>query len=241
MSKFLVYGLIDPRTQQLRYIGASTQGLKRPKQHWEPYYLEKDGNTFKVRWIRKLLRLGLVPSVVILEALPSAEAVFPAEQAWISIMRLRGAPLTNTSDGGEGSLGYHHSGEAKERIAASKRGRKRTPTERARMSASHRGRERTSEEIEHARQLGLSWKGKTRSPETRAKISAAKKGKVRDPETVAKVAAALRGRTLSSEHVEKMRQARQGKTKSPETRSRMAEAKKRWWAEKRAKQGKKKK
>lgn len=33
MSRFLIYGLVDPRTNEVRYVGRSSSGLVRPKHH----------------------------------------------------------------------------------------------------------------------------------------------------------------------------------------------------------------
>lgn len=211
-------------------------GVKRPRQHWEPYYLELEGRTHKTNWIRGLLRRGLEPGIVILEHAPNRAEALLLEQSWISFLREKGAPLTNQTSGGDGSPGYSHTDEAKEKIAAAKRGKPRSPEARAKMSASHKSRERSPEELEHVRALGRAWKGKKRSQETRDRMAAAKRGKPRPPEVVARVAAALRGRKLSKDHVKKMRQAQLGKVRSPETRARMAEAERQWWAE-RAEQG----
>jgi hypothetical protein len=210
--------------------------MKRPKQHWEPYYLGKEKRTHKANWIRGLLVSGLVPTVLVLERVASAEEVFQAEQAWIADLRAKGVPLTNLTLGGEGTIGCQWSAEVRVKMGAPKLGKPRSPEVRAKMSASHLARERTPEELEHARALGLSWRGKTRSAETRAKMAAAKLGKPRPPEMVARIAAALRGRKMSPEAKEKISLAKLGKLKSPETRARMSEAKRRWWAERKARE-----
>ena len=41
-SKFLIYGLVDPRDGQLRYVGKSTSGLRRPRSHWYPRVIRED-------------------------------------------------------------------------------------------------------------------------------------------------------------------------------------------------------
>lgn len=39
---YLIYALQDPNTKEIRYIGRSTKGLKRPQNHLLPcYYLAK--------------------------------------------------------------------------------------------------------------------------------------------------------------------------------------------------------
>ena len=51
--KFMVYGLVDPETKELRYIGKSAQGIARINSHFYPKRL-RDDDTYKARWIKKL-------------------------------------------------------------------------------------------------------------------------------------------------------------------------------------------
>lgn len=57
MRSKLIYGLVDPRTSELRYIGRSSSGLTRPKQHTAPAALAKDVAR-KGNWLRQLVRAG---------------------------------------------------------------------------------------------------------------------------------------------------------------------------------------
>lgn len=54
----IIYGLIDPRNGQLRYIGLSAKGLERAREHMEPYYLKND-KSHKANWVRNLIKVGL--------------------------------------------------------------------------------------------------------------------------------------------------------------------------------------
>jgi len=74
-----------------------------------------------------------------------------------------------------GSLGYRHTPEAKEKIAASSKGRIHSPEMRAKMSAI----------------------AKNRSPETRARLSAALKGRIMSAEARAKMSVAASRKTGS--------------------------------------------
>lgn len=235
--RFLVYGLVDPRSKMIRYVGASTQGLKRPRQHWEPYYLQLEGHTHKAHWIQQLLALNLVPEIFVLQTLASADEVWDAESAWIAQLRSMGAKLTNSADGGRGAFGCVRSEETKRKMGAPKIGKPRSPEARAKMSASHKARVRSPEEMDRARHLGDAWKGKTRSPETRAKMSAAKKGKPRSAETIEKISASHKARGMTPEQLEHMSRvgaSNKGKPKSEETKERMAEGQRRRWAERKA-------
>ena len=175
-GQFLIYGLRDPRTGEIRYVGKSSSGISRPKWHGKPGGgLSTDRNTYKGRWVQRLVSLGLVFEIVCLEALIDPKLLDSAERKWIAIGReALGKRLTNGTDGGDGwQVGRKHttetlakmrkpkSPEHAQKIKFAKTGLKATPETRAKLSASHKGIPNPS-------------KGKTRgkaSPETRAKQS----------------------------------------------------------------------
>ena len=68
-SRFLIYGLIDPRTRCLRYIGKTHKRRElRLKEHIEA---AEDGETSYVyNWIRELLTSGYIPEIFVLERVP---------------------------------------------------------------------------------------------------------------------------------------------------------------------------
>ena len=61
----VIYALIDPRNQDIRYVGKSAEHLvyKRYYQHYGCYGL----NHHKNAWIKGLRKAGLRPSLFILE------------------------------------------------------------------------------------------------------------------------------------------------------------------------------
>ena len=63
--KYLVYGLVDPRNNELFYVGKSCSGLKQAKRHTEPWSL-RDGNCAKCSRIEEILSEELRPTIVIL-------------------------------------------------------------------------------------------------------------------------------------------------------------------------------
>lgn len=134
MGSYLIYGLIDPRNGQLRYVGKSCSGMKRPAGHTEPSRLLRE-RTHKAMWLRQLLGAGLRPDIQVLESSASADELNEAEQFHIAYWRFVGADLTNLTDGGEGSVGHKQTPEHTEKIAKSNRGRIHTSQTRARMSA----------------------------------------------------------------------------------------------------------
>lgn len=122
MERFIIYGLFDPRSHELRYIGKSTKGLRRAREHTANWALQSDGETHKVRWLRSLLVLGLTPEIRVLEAVPDGIGLDKAEQNWISEY-LPSSRLTNLTRGGDGLSGHIRSQQTKELDRAA--GRKR--------------------------------------------------------------------------------------------------------------------
>ena len=108
-DQFLIYGLIDPRTDMVRYVGRSCSGMSRPRQHQRPV-LESD-RTHRANWIRSLHAEGLRHRECVLEVV-TKETIADSEVWWIAYGRALGWPLTNISAGG-GLLGYTHKQESK--------------------------------------------------------------------------------------------------------------------------------
>lgn len=96
----LVYGLIDPRTRLLRYIGKSSAGTARPKQHEYSAKSSKGPDTYCRNWIRELQRLQLRYEIVVLDVIHDATELDEWECWWIAYGWACGWPLTNILDGG---------------------------------------------------------------------------------------------------------------------------------------------
>lgn len=111
-SKNLVYGLIDPNTNDIFYIGKTIQGLDRIRQHLNPSALKNDGNTRKANKLRKLKDAGQFPLVTILyqfnidfDKKTINDILYKKEQELINYYNILGYDLTNHQDGGPGSPG----------------------------------------------------------------------------------------------------------------------------------------
>lgn len=174
-SKFIIYGLRDPRTNEIRYVGKSTEGIKRPRRHSS---IEKNRNFYKTKWVTKLRSIGLMFSIVVLQELPDAESLWEAEREWIRIGRSAlGNRLTNKTDGGEGTPGYVRPIESRQRIAEKLRNKPQTPenlANLARMSAAHKGKKRPPRSSEWCKKIGDAQRGLKRGPlslEHRQKLS----------------------------------------------------------------------
>jgi len=113
--KYIIYGLTDPDTQEVRYIGKSTSGLKRPKEHKKPCNLKTPSH--KVNWIKSLINEGKTYGIIIIEETETPEALDGREIHWIAEYKARGAKLTNGTDGGEGALGRVLTEETKNKMS----------------------------------------------------------------------------------------------------------------------------
>lgn len=98
--RFLIYGLIDPRSRLIRYVGVSSSGLTRPRQHRSP----SCPDSYCRSWVKTLQKIGLDYEITILESVPTQVALSDAEQWWIAFGRACGWPLTNLTNGGSAGL-----------------------------------------------------------------------------------------------------------------------------------------
>lgn len=130
-----IYGLIDPLTSELRYIGKTSMPVRlRYNQH--VCVGPTAGRTHCRKWIAKLLEAGYRPELEILEIVPSENDWEEAERFWISYWKYIGAKLTNLTDGGSHDyIGKPHTSGENEKSAVKRRGVKRTPEQIERMKA----------------------------------------------------------------------------------------------------------
>lgn len=77
-SQRLIYSLSCPFTNQIHYIGKSTQGMIRPLQHLTNSHSEK-----VQEWVNDLKGIGHAPVVNVLEYVPLEEDLDGRERWWI--------------------------------------------------------------------------------------------------------------------------------------------------------------
>jgi hypothetical protein len=100
-----IYALVDPRTKLIRYIGKTINGTARTNRHNR--LAENTGNTMRKRWLYSLLSKGMRAHVVILEwTTANATSGSKRERWWIAFGKREGWPLTNMTDGGDGTPGF---------------------------------------------------------------------------------------------------------------------------------------
>lgn len=99
-----IYELRDPRdiTKSPRYVGITIKDLdKRLLGHLGSL----KSKTHKNHWIKSLLKDGICPTIHLIEEVIGWDYACKVEQYWIKEFREQGYNLTNSTDGGEGSLG----------------------------------------------------------------------------------------------------------------------------------------
>lgn len=116
-DRFIVYGLTEPGTECVRYIGKSASGLKRPKSHRLASRLAED-RSHKGNWIRSLLEEGRCYGIVVLESAADGQFLQDLERFWIAQGTGLGWRLTNHTKGGDGTLGVVHGPEARAAYSA---------------------------------------------------------------------------------------------------------------------------
>jgi hypothetical protein len=96
--RLFVYGLVDPRTNVVRYVGKSDDPRRRLAEHCDPNAY--CGNLRKRRWIAELRESGLIPSIRVLQICDSIAACDAAERQEIEDFHRRGEADTNMAAGG---------------------------------------------------------------------------------------------------------------------------------------------
>ena len=127
-----IYGLCDPQTNVVRYVGKTSHPVKqRLREHLRPSALRVPSH--KNYWLRSLLAKGLVPDIKIL-AHPPIENWKEAEVFWISQF----SNLTNLTEGGDGHE-IVFTPEHRALIAAANRKRVVSKATREKMASARRG------------------------------------------------------------------------------------------------------
>lgn len=121
----IIYGLFEPDSDALRYIGKTAGTLKkRLREHLSRARAETH-HCHNYSWLKSI---GFAPGTDILEEVTGGkEELIAAERWWIEYMRSIGCQLTNHTDGGEGCEGYRHTPETRRRMSELQKGRKRGP------------------------------------------------------------------------------------------------------------------
>ncbi len=90
LERHYIYGLIDPSTSMIRYIGKAANPRARFVAH-----INERGDTRKCKWLAELATKRMKPIMVILEE-TNAQEVFAVEKKWIDIAISLEWEITNT-------------------------------------------------------------------------------------------------------------------------------------------------
>jgi hypothetical protein len=186
--KNVIYGLLEPSTREIRYIGKSVNLDTRVRKHLQPSKLKE--NTHKNNWLKKLLINDEKPLVVILKECINEEELNNSEIELIKEYKTIGCRLTNSTNGGDGGK---ISDESLQKMKLTKA---LNPQE------SYWLNKKFTEE--HSKNISNAKKGYKASEKTKKKLSESLKGK----NTWSK------GKKLTSETINKMIEARLGKPKN---------------------------
>jgi hypothetical protein len=202
ISKHLVY-MLSYTTSDRIYIGKSSIGLERPRNHLLPSQRRGKEHYPLYQWIAAHHKHGDGdPAISVLEQCDSEDAVLAAEIRWIAGAREAEFNLLNCTDGGEGVSGYKHTPEEVERIREMK------------------------SSLESIAVLVKNNKSRVWSDEARAVLAAA----AGTPSALDRLAAARAAFEASPDHAARMAAMRQ-KAQSPEALAKMAATKQVQWAD----------
>lgn len=141
MKTTFIYGLKDPETNEIRYVGKANNPRSRFTRH-----LRDKSKTYKVNWINKLKSKNLIPELIIIEEV-SFDIWQEREKHYIKLF----SHLTNLTEGGEcGSQGYKHTEETKrffreERKSGFRKGCKHSKNTRKLLSQQRKGKRKGEE------------------------------------------------------------------------------------------------
>jgi len=169
-DRTFIYGLCDPDTGELRYVGKADNPEKRVISHLTEAARGKN-RSHRGNWLRSLLAQSKSPRLVVLLNVAKTEWQF-WERDLIKFFRDAGANLVNETDGGDGVLDM--TGVVRAKIRAGLKKKFETdPEYRLQMRLKNVGKTQSSETIERrAKKL----RGKIRSEASRLKYAASKQG-----------------------------------------------------------------
>ncbi len=208
-----IYGLYDPRTDELRYVGKTLNLKIRLFGH-----LKEKERTHKNNWIASLGRIGLKPIIKPLEVIENSNDLDwqDRERWWIRWAIESGHPITNIDAGGRS--GMLKSDETKRKQSEAMKGFRLSPESIAKMVATKKA-NMTPERREHLRRINM---GRKHSEETKARRSIALCGRPVSEETRRKIRDAQIGKFVSEDTRALIRAARSRQIITPETRMKLS-------------------
>jgi hypothetical protein len=180
----IIYGLFDPITKELYYVGYTSDQQYRYSRH----LLNKTGTKNKRIWISHLKKQNLQPIMEVIEEYQSSAELHDAEEFWYGYFKLIGAELVNDPKYiGAGMIkGVKLSEEHRANMSKARKGRvsnrkgaKLSEDTKKKISAAQKGRKHSEETKQKMSKISRERKvnvGKKASKETKEKLSKAHMG-----------------------------------------------------------------
>jgi hypothetical protein len=218
-ARYLVYCLIDPFTSEVRYVGKSSRGVLRIREHFG--IKGRNACGYAKMWLRKLHSQNAKPIVLILNESGSEKDVLENEIRVIKLFRESGFDLLNITDGGEGTsgrilsvdqrmkisrklMGHPSSDKVRAAVSMANKGRKMLPHVKAALIAANKGRKPSAETV---KKMHDALRAKPISPDTRKKMSAGMRARWNDPHYRAKTSTAHTGYKMPEDQKKKIAEA----------------------------------
>lgn len=109
----IIYSLEDPDTNEIRYIGKTVKSL--PSRLTNHIYTAKKINNHRCNWIKSIVKKGKKPLIKIIDSCDWKESA-ELEIYWITQFKNWGFNLVNSTEGGEGNLGFKLSKERRDKL-----------------------------------------------------------------------------------------------------------------------------
>jgi hypothetical protein len=217
----IIYGLVDPITSKLRYVGCTINLKRRVKAHLQE--AASHTTTHRTAWIKGLLLRNLTPLVIVLE-MCSSNDLFDREREYITSLRQRGYELVNSTDGGDGLRNPTKTTREKMSAANKARGMSGISKLIAGSVAYHTGRPQTPEHIEKrvSQRRGKPSKIADKLRERMRRLAKLRIGSHLPESTRLKLSQAKMGHSVSQETREKISTA--SKSGTPEVKAKISAA-----------------
>lgn len=202
-----IYILCDP-DGKIRYVGKTSQTLEaRICGHFSD--VRRDVKSYKCNWIKSLFLKGYSPTISLVEEVRGNGN--KEEIAWIKYFRSEGVDLVNTTDGGEGNVGYKATIETRKKISEALKGNQNSKgccrskeecnkiSERLKARIITKGHPALGHHCsdEAKIKIGNANKGRYFSKKMRRNMSEAQKGNIKSKETCQKMSIAQKGKPWS--------------------------------------------
>lgn len=200
-----IYSLIDPVTDEIRYIGQTCRTLNRRLNN----HLWCDHNKYKTEWLNSLRKKGMRPIIKLIEKCNKDER-FEREKYWINFYGKLYNLLNFTEDGSVGYKKEHNmeimlskikgskiTDEHKKAISEANKGRQMSEKTRQKIRLANIGRKASAET---RLKLSISHLGQIRSKEATERARLKQIGQKRTDETKKNISDSLKGRSISKEH-----------------------------------------